>query len=179
MFYIINNVCDLMLFFLGMEALRDKYLICANHNYLLVYTEIGALYMLFHTLTILVYSFLMYHIFYRLPLKYNLISYKKRGQDDLITTGANRIKVTGSMANQDAYLDVLIQIDQEDRVFQKKQADNREIEYSRDGSITFKPSAALRAIGGPSPTRRDENNSSIGSPMSTSRRAHRLSEAAR
>jgi hypothetical protein len=79
MFYLINNVSDLILFFLGMESLKQNSIVCANHTYLLVNTEIGALYMFFHTLTILVYSFLMYHIFYRLPLNYNLISYKKRG----------------------------------------------------------------------------------------------------
>jgi hypothetical protein len=62
----------------------------------------------------------MYHIFYRLPLKHNLISYKKRGQSDLCTTGVDKIRVTGSMANQDAHLEDLIQIDNEEIAFIKK-----------------------------------------------------------
>jgi hypothetical protein len=65
--------------------------------------------MYFHTLTILIYSFIMYHIFFRLPLRYNLISYKKRGRPEI--SAGERLKVTGSMANQDAQLTSLIQID--------------------------------------------------------------------
>lgn len=57
----------------------------------------------------------MYHIFYRLPLSHNLISYKKRGTVDILP--GERLKITGSMANQDACLEDLIQIDQEDQVF--------------------------------------------------------------
>lgn len=115
MFYLINVVTDFMLYFLGEEALEDKTIICANHSYLLVQTQVGALYLFFHTLTILVYSFIMFHIFYRLPLKHNLISYKKRGRADIVA--GERLKLTGSMANQDACLKNLIQIDQEDRIF--------------------------------------------------------------
>ena len=86
------------------------------------------------------------------------------------------------MANQDAHLNDLIQIDQEDKAFQKKQSENREIEYSRDGSISFKPSG-LRALGGPSPNRRIESksistNGLISSPSMSSRRVRNLSEAA-
>ena len=104
-----NVASDLLLLGLGRIALDDQEIICANHNYLLVLTPIGALYMLFHTLTILVYSFVMYHIFFRLPLKHNLISYKKRGATEISTS--DKLIVTGSMANQDAQLHSLIQID--------------------------------------------------------------------
>ena len=82
----------------------------------------------------------------------------------MLTSGDGKIKVTGSMANQDAHLNDFIQIDQEDRAFQKMQSENREIEYSRDGSISFKPSglskvSGLRALG-KSPIKRDESHSS-------------------
>jgi hypothetical protein len=100
MFYMINVVTDLMLFFLGEESLKDNQITCASHNYLIVLTPLGALYMLFHTLTIMVYSLIMYHIFFRLPLKHNLISFKKRGATEIMT--GDRLNVTGSMANQDA-----------------------------------------------------------------------------
>lgn len=93
--------------------------------------------MFFHTLTIMVYSFIMYHIFYRLPLKHNLISFKKRGETEIMT--GERLKITGSMANQDAHLHDLIQIDQEEQQFHKEKSDLREVEVSRDGSISFKP----------------------------------------
>lgn len=109
MFYLINVVTDLMLFFLGEEALLDDDITCANKNYIIVLNGKGALYMFFHTLTIMVYSFIMYHIFFRLPLKHNLISFKKRGATEIMT--GERLQVTGSMANQDAQLDDLIQID--------------------------------------------------------------------
>jgi len=36
MFYLINVVTDLLLFFLGVEALDDGDIVCANQNYLLV-----------------------------------------------------------------------------------------------------------------------------------------------
>ena len=55
--------------------------------------------MLFHTLTILLYSLFMLHIFYRLPLKYNIISYKKKGKDLSVATAGERLDVSGSMAN--------------------------------------------------------------------------------
>ena len=69
--------------------------------------------MLFHTLTILVYSFIMFHIFFRLPLKHNLVSFRKRGATEILT--GDKIHVTGSMANQDAALSDLIQMDHEEQ----------------------------------------------------------------
>ena len=69
--------------------------------------------MLFHTLTIMVYSFIMYHIFFRLPLKHNLISFRKRGATEILT--GDKLNLTGSMANQDAALSDLIQIDHEEQ----------------------------------------------------------------
>jgi hypothetical protein len=113
MFYLINVVTDLMLFFLGKDAIEVSAIQCANDNYLIVNNWVGALYMFFHTLTIMVYSFIMYHIFYRLPLKHNLISFKKRGATEIMT--GERLKITGSMANQDAQLHDLIQIEHEER----------------------------------------------------------------
>ena len=113
MFYLINVVTDLMLFFLGKDAIEVSAIQCANDNYLIVNNWVGALYMFFHTLTIMVYSFIMYHIFYRLPLKHNLFSFKKRGATEIMT--GERLKITGSMANQDAQLHDLIQIEHEER----------------------------------------------------------------
>ena len=86
------------------------------------------------------------------------------------------------MAHQDAQFNDLLQIDQEDRDFQKKQSENREIEYSRDGSISFKPSG-LRMLGGPSPNRLFESksistNKSKKQLMLSSRRDRVLSEKA-
>ena len=99
MFYLINVATDFMLFFFGEEALENKDIICARTNYVLVENAVGALYMLFHTLTILLYSLFMLHIFYRLPLKYNIISYKKKGKDLSVATAGERLDVSGSMAN--------------------------------------------------------------------------------
>lgn len=79
MYYFINVLTDLMLFILGIEALEEHALFCVNHTYLVVDGEFGGLYMMFHTLTILMYSFIMFHIFYRLPKQYGMVSYSKIG----------------------------------------------------------------------------------------------------
>ena len=91
-----------MLYFFGEAALKNQALMCISDYYLVVHDNMGGLYMLFHTLTILVYSMAMWHIFYRVPRKHNLIAFQKFG-----TTKINpiNIRATNSMRKIDEKLD--------------------------------------------------------------------------
>lgn len=101
-FYIFNVITDSMLYFLGEAAIKNQALMCVSSFYLIVHDNMGGLYMLFHTLTILIYSMAMWHIFYRVPKKYNLIAYQKFGMQKIDAVG---IKVTNSMRRIDGHLD--------------------------------------------------------------------------
>ena len=60
MFYVVGILADVMLYGLGMESIESNDLICVQNHYLYVYDEMGALYELFNTFTILFYSWVMY-----------------------------------------------------------------------------------------------------------------------
>lgn len=70
----------------------------------------GGLYMLLYDATIIVYTLIIFIIFFSLPLKYNLISFKKRGVKDVKMP----LQISGSMIHQDEQLSDLIEIDRQD-----------------------------------------------------------------
>ena len=75
----INVVTDILLYFLGEDALEAHNLECYNKQFLVVNSNVGGAYMLFYTFTILLYSVVMYYIFYKIPLKYNLVAWQRMG----------------------------------------------------------------------------------------------------
>ena len=83
LFYIVNVAVEVLGYYLGEEALRTDEIVCASDHYILVKTELGGGYMLFHALSILIYSLVMYSIFYRLPNSHYLVSYRKNGAKDI------------------------------------------------------------------------------------------------
>ena len=50
-----------------------------KEQFLVVSSNVGGAYMLFYTFTILLYSVVMYYIFYKIPLKYNLVAWQRLG----------------------------------------------------------------------------------------------------
>lgn len=75
MFYVVGVLSDVMLYGLGIESIEANDIICVQDKYLFVHTEMGALYELFNTFTILFYSWVMYQVFYNLPVKYKMVSF--------------------------------------------------------------------------------------------------------
>lgn len=63
-FYFINIIADLILYFLGNDAITDGDILCARDRYLIVHNEMGAMFMLFYSVYILVYSSVMWYVFY-------------------------------------------------------------------------------------------------------------------
>ena len=66
-FYCFNIFLDSCLYEFGISAIQNKSIVCAQNKFLVIGDNWGGLYMLFYTLTILVYGLMMYYIFYRLP----------------------------------------------------------------------------------------------------------------
>lgn len=104
-----------MLYFLGEAAIKNQALMCVSDSYLVVHDNAGGAYMLFHTLTILIYSGAMWHIFYRVPRKHNLIAFQKFGTEKI---NAINIRATNSMRRIDEKLNEFIDYDKEEREFQ-------------------------------------------------------------
>lgn len=75
----INVITDILLYFLGEESIQHGYLECRNRQFIIVVSNLGGAYMLFYTFTILLYSVVMYYIFYKIPLKYNLVAWQRMG----------------------------------------------------------------------------------------------------
>ena len=67
-FYFINIIADLALYFLGNDAIIDGDILCARDNFLIVHKEMGGVFMLFYSIYILVYSTVMWYVFYYLPV---------------------------------------------------------------------------------------------------------------
>ena len=107
---------NILLYYLGEEAIANKHLTCANKNYLLVNNELGSLYLWFSSLCIIFYSFIILHIFYRLPKKFNLVSYQRLGQKK-INTEVKNINITQSMVKQDENLSKFLTIHEEEDKF--------------------------------------------------------------
>lgn len=83
LFYFINIIVDLILFFLGNDAILEKDIICANENYFIVQKEIGGIFMFFYTIYIMVYSGVMWYVFYQLPVQHNLVSFSRMGMKSI------------------------------------------------------------------------------------------------
>jgi hypothetical protein len=78
-FYIVNVFNELLYWLLGMYMLDNDEISCAAHQYILVETNFGSVYMFYQSIAIILYTGLMFHIFYRLPCSYNLVAYQKFG----------------------------------------------------------------------------------------------------
>ena len=127
-FYSLNLCIDISLFFLGKKVVEDQAVNCLDNTYIVVSDEEGAEVLLFQACTYLVYSFVMYHIFYRLPKRYGQISYKKRGVKEV--EDIKHIRVSKSMAKEDKILDNFIEIDKQDRLFETNKLALRQSEQS-------------------------------------------------
>ena len=62
--------------------------------------------MLFYTFTILLYSLVMYYVFYKIPLKYNLVAWQRLGVKKVDITKEVRRSMTskGMDGNLDEFL---------------------------------------------------------------------------
>lgn len=95
-FYIINVIIAILLWWLGSIYISTEDLICARHSFIIVNSNLGVYYMAFHSGTIFAYSYFMYYIFYRLPRNFHLVSYQKLGTRK-IETNQSKIIVSQSM----------------------------------------------------------------------------------
>ena len=72
-----------MLFLLGKTVITDDLIKCVNDSYLMVQTELGAVYLLFYSSMILIYSIAMWYIFYKIPYNNGLVAYQRVGQEKI------------------------------------------------------------------------------------------------
>jgi hypothetical protein len=70
----------------------------------------GALYELFNTFTILFYSWVMYQVFYNLPVKYKMVSFQKLGQKRIGADDTASLMLSNSQMEEDNQLDEIIAI---------------------------------------------------------------------
>jgi hypothetical protein len=101
-----------MLYFLGEEAISSGGLICMQKQYLIVATNTGAAYFLFYTFTILLYSVVMYYVFYKIPFKYNLVAFQRLGVKKVDVNNAGRT-LSFTTKEQDNDLNELLAAEQE------------------------------------------------------------------
>ena len=76
--------------------------------------------MMCQSLSIMVYSLFMLQIFYRLPVKYKIVAFSKRGMKK-INTQESKLIVNSDMTKQDQNLYDFMQMDQEGRDFEDEQ----------------------------------------------------------
>jgi hypothetical protein len=114
MFYIVNVIIEFLIYFLGNDVFSQKGVICANDMYLIVQNDMGSILMTFDNVTFLLYSLVMLQIFYFLPKRYQLISYRRRGQQSMNL----RFKATQSMIERDDQLINFVKVDDEQRLFE-------------------------------------------------------------
>jgi len=88
-FYAISILTDYINHLLSEQVLENNDIICAQNHYLIVHSEKGGVYMLYYTFTVILYSLVMLYVFYRLPMKYNMVAYDRYG--------IKKIKVHGAM----------------------------------------------------------------------------------
>jgi len=79
----INIILDGSQFFLSEEVIKRGDLQCIADSYLIVSNEMGGLFQLYYSASILFYSFSMWYIFYNLPFKYKLVAFRKRGMENM------------------------------------------------------------------------------------------------
>lgn len=99
-FYLISMVFDFIMYKLGEDVIQSKDIICMNDTYLIVSNEIGGVYMICESLSIMFYSLFMLQIFYRLPVKYKIVAFSKRGVKK-INTQESKLIVNSDMTKQD------------------------------------------------------------------------------
>lgn len=117
LFYVIADIADIMLYVLGFESIEQGNLICTyNQRVIIVWNELGALYTFFNSATILFYSWVMFQVFYRIPVKYNTVTFQRLGVKKI---NANQT-VSTSLTEQDDQLNQFIQVDKEQEIFQQK-----------------------------------------------------------
>ena len=85
-----------------------------QNNFVIAHDELGGLYMLFYSSTILFYSAVMSIVFYHLPVRFNLVAYSKLGQKKV---DFEKLRATKSMKNIEDGLDEMIAVDEEAKMF--------------------------------------------------------------
>ena len=88
--------------------------------------------MLFYTFTILIYSLVMYYVFYKLPYKYNMIAFNKYGQKKV---DVHSLKMSKTMIERDGNMDELMEYEEEAREFEASQMKNSSVESQKIGSM--------------------------------------------
>ena len=103
-------VFDFVMYVLGEDAISSGNIVCKNDTYILVKHELGGIYMMCQSLSIMVYSLFMLQIFYRLPVKYKIVAFSKRGMKK-INTQESKLIVNSDMTKQDQNLYDFMQMD--------------------------------------------------------------------
>ena len=80
-FYVLNLITDFILYIVSEYAINDEDVLCIQDEYLLALTNKGSFYLLVYSLTVLIYSFVMWYIFYHLPSNYKLVAYNRMGEE--------------------------------------------------------------------------------------------------
>ena len=83
----------------------------------------GALYELFNTFTILFYSWVMYQVFYNLPVKYKMVSFQKLGSKRIGADESASLMLSNSQMEEDNQLDEIIAIGHIDTMLQREYSD--------------------------------------------------------
>lgn len=82
-FYIFNLAANIALFVLGKTVITDDLIKCVKDSYLMVQTELGAVYLLFYSSMILLYSIAMWYIFYKIPFNHGLVAFERIGMQKI------------------------------------------------------------------------------------------------
>lgn len=104
-FYFINIFVEILLNLLGNDAIKEGALVCASKNFLIIHNEIGGFYMMFYSANVLLSSLVMQIVFYHMPVRFNLVTFSKFGQQKV---NVEDIKVSKSYINIEDGLDEMI-----------------------------------------------------------------------
>lgn len=103
-FYMLFTLIDLVLIISGNSFYQKENFTCLFHDYLIVTSDWGALYMFIHSSFFFLFAVMMWFIFYRLPRLYGLVvsrtnaprvtlkSFANEGQERLMNDESMRIK---------------------------------------------------------------------------------------
>lgn len=117
LFYFINIFIEVFENLLGNDSIEAGSILCAKHNFLIVHNELGGFFMWFYSANIMISSLVMQIVFYHMPVKYHIVTFSKFGQSKV---KVENINVTKSVLKIERDLDVMIEADEEARIFDRE-----------------------------------------------------------